>query len=161
MLHTHTHSQNFLHNFKKSCILQQHNIVNKRQTRSSQHSQECKDSCWQCFCDSWPWPFHSKLNGFPGLIVERCQVLCHVWWLYLHWLLRYRAEKQTNGSENPISIRTSEVSNDTKQTYNVRVVYRLKQTLKTMSTCKTEVTVSDYHISITGDQHPIKRKTQN
>jgi len=25
-------------------------------TITSQHSQKCKDPCWQCFCDSWRWP---------------------------------------------------------------------------------------------------------
>jgi len=42
-------------------------------TKSSQHSQECKDLCRQCFfCDSLPdlWPFDPNINRFRRLIVE-------------------------------------------------------------------------------------------
>jgi len=41
-------------------------------TSRSQHSQECRDPCHQCLCDSWHWPltFWPIINGFPGVIIE-------------------------------------------------------------------------------------------
>jgi len=55
--------------------------------RRSQHSQECKDTCQQCFWDLWPWSFDPKINGFPGLIVEHFHVKlgdhsCFVFWIH-------------------------------------------------------------------------------
>jgi len=41
------------------CLLRMPEEIEAVIARRSQHSQEYKDSrqrCFQCFCDSWPWP---------------------------------------------------------------------------------------------------------
>ena len=43
-------------------------------TRRSQHSQERNYPRRHCFCDSRPWPVDTKINRFPGLIVELLSV---------------------------------------------------------------------------------------
>ena len=43
--------------------------VQQNERRRSQHSQDCKHACQQCFCDLDLWPFDPKINGFPGLMV--------------------------------------------------------------------------------------------
>ena len=50
-------------------------------TRRNQHSQECKDSCRQCFCDSclWPFTFWKVKVGFSviSVVVLHCR---HNYW---------------------------------------------------------------------------------
>jgi len=71
----------------------------KKQSRRSQLSQECKDPCRQCFCDSWAWPLpsDSKINGFLVLIVEHF-ISCLVILVLL--VFRHHAENQTQRGNN-------------------------------------------------------------
>ena len=63
-------------------------------TRRNHNSQECKDPRRQCFCDSWPWPFDPKMNGYPGFIVEH--FVCQIWRSYLHRGFEVSCGKRTN-----------------------------------------------------------------
>ena len=46
----------------------------------SQHSQECKNPGWQCFCGSWSWRFDPK-NKWDSR-THGGTFLCQVWWSY-------------------------------------------------------------------------------
>jgi len=84
--------------------------MQQQKTRSSQHSQKCKDPRRQCFCDSWPWPFDPKMNEFPELIMNNFYVefgdrSCTGFWDIM------RKDRQTNGDENPTPVTAIGVDN--------------------------------------------------
>jgi len=104
--------------------------VHNALTRRSQHSQECKDSCQHCLCDSWPWPLTFWLQNKRVSRTHTGTFLSQIGWSQPHRrFLKYRAEKQTdtqtNGGKNPTLMTATSMSNYLNDILNKSALERL------------------------------------
>jgi len=90
-------------------------------TRRSQHSQECKDPRWQCFCDSRPWPltFWLQINGFSEFVVEHFMSSLMILGASVFEISCGKTDRQTDRRTEVTTLDNHRVSSQNKSQSNI------------------------------------------